>query len=63
MESVYDVQQLLKKFGCIIYTGNRLGDLALMQDEVNELFKQGLIEADVYQYAVLILKREIRKMN
>ncbi len=34
MLSIYDIQQLLKKFGTIIYTGDRIADLQLMQDEL-----------------------------
>ncbi len=36
MKSVYDIQQLLKKFGTIIYVGDRLGDLELMEMEIKE---------------------------
>lgn len=59
MESVYDVQQLLKKFGTYIYTGDRLGDLELMNIEINDLFKSGMIQMNEYQKAKLILKKEI----
>lgn len=63
MESVYDVQQLLKKFGSFIYTGDRIGDLELMHDEMKELFEQGLIQTKDFQLATLILKKEIRKIK
>ena len=63
MKTVYDVQQTLKKFGTYIYTGDRIGDLKLMSFEVNELFESGFIEKSEYQMAILILKREINKVN
>ena len=31
METVYDVQQLLRRFGAFIYTGNRHSDLTMME--------------------------------
>lgn len=58
METVYDVQQLLKKFGTYIYTGDRLGDLDLMELEVDELFQEGFLPAAAYQEAKLILKKK-----
>ena len=37
MISIFTIEQLLKKFGTIIYMGNRIADLQLMQDELREL--------------------------
>ena len=31
MRTIYDVQQLLKRFGTIIYIGDRLADLELIE--------------------------------
>ncbi|NAP01271.1 DUF910 family protein [Halomonas sp. MG34] len=31
MKTIYDVQQLLKRYGSFVYTGDRLGDLELME--------------------------------
>jgi uncharacterized protein YqgQ len=53
---MYDVQQLLKRFGTIIYTGNPMADLELIQDEVKELFNQNLIDRDDYKTALLIIR-------
>ncbi|MGE8204510.1 YqgQ family protein [Heyndrickxia sp. NPDC080065] len=58
MKTFYDVQQLLKKFGIIIYVGDRSGDIELMEREIRELYKNQLIEQDVFQLAILILKHE-----
>lgn len=61
MISVYDIQQLLKRFGTIIYTGDRVADLQLMGDELRELYKSQLIDPKDYQTALFLLKQEIQK--
>lgn len=59
VNSLFDVQQLLKKYGTIIYTGDRLADLDLMGDELKELYQARLLETKDYQTAVLILRKRI----
>lgn len=59
MNSVYDVQQLLKRFGILIYVGERQADLELMASEVKELYKSQLIDAKLFQLAIGILRSEI----
>ncbi|MFJ8527892.1 YqgQ family protein [Bacillus sp. NPDC094106] len=61
MISIYDIQQLLKKFGTIIYTGDRIADLQLMQDELRELNQSQLIDSKDYQTALFLIKQEIQK--
>lgn len=61
MKTVYDVQQLLKEFGTIIYIGDRVADLELMEAEVRELYQSRLIEPNVYTTAILILRQDIRR--
>lgn len=61
MKTIYDIQQLLKRFGTIIYTGDRVADLQLMDDELRELYKSQLIEPKEYQMALFLLKQEIQK--
>ncbi|MBA2873473.1 YqgQ family protein [Thermaerobacillus caldiproteolyticus] len=58
MKTVYDVQQLLKKFGTIIYVGDRLADLELMEEELKELYQSQLVDVKDYQMALLILRHE-----
>lgn len=60
MKTMYDVQQLLKRFGIFIYTGKRKFDLELMAIEVEELYAQNLLEKEEYLLAQLILKRELQ---
>lgn len=61
MKTIYDIQQFLKKFGTIIYIGDRLSDLEFMEAELNELFRSQLIEMKEYQTALLLLRHEIAK--
>lgn len=61
MKTVYDVQQLLKRFGTIVYIGNRVAELELMEDEVRELYQSGCIERVEYQTAVLLLRKEAER--
>lgn len=61
MKTIYDVQQLLKKYGTIIYIGNRAADLELMEMEVRQLFDSGLIDVSVYQMAILLLRQEAQR--
>ncbi|HEY4602640.1 MAG TPA: YqgQ family protein [Cerasibacillus sp.] len=63
MKTVYDVQQLLKRFGIFIYVGDRIADLELMEIELNELYEQRFISTNDYQIAVLILRKEKRRIK
>ncbi|GAQ19808.1 cytosolic protein [Oceanobacillus picturae] len=63
MKTIYDVQQLLKRYGTFVYTGNRLGDLELMDMELTELYKWGFINGEDYTMAKLLLRSEISKVE
>ncbi|TGB04304.1 YqgQ family protein [Halobacillus salinus] len=63
MKTIYDIQQLLKKFGTFIYVGDRLADLELMEEEVRELYKSQCIVKEDYQMAILLLRGEIARMK
>ena len=60
METLYDVQQLLKQFGIIIYLGQRKYDIEMMTVELKNLYHSHLISDEDYKQASLILKREHR---
>lgn len=60
MKTIYDIQQFLKRFGTIIYVGDRLANLELMEDELKELYHSQLIERGEFQTALLLLRHEIR---
>lgn len=63
LKTIYDVQQLLRKFGTFIYTGDRFGDLELMEMEINELHKLEFIRIEEYQLAKLLLRKEKRQLG
>lgn len=62
MRTLHDVQQLLRQFGTMIYTGDVLGDLELMEAELRELFLEWhVISAEQFQQALSVLQREREK--
>ena len=63
MKNMIDVYTLLKQFGTYIYTGNRFGDLELIEDEIKELYKSKMIEPSQFQSAILILRHEKMKLT
>jgi uncharacterized protein YqgQ len=63
MKTMYEVRQLLKRFGTIIYTGNATGDLELIQEEVRELYNQKMIDGNEYKTAMLIIRAELNKLQ
>jgi len=60
MKTIYDIQQFLKRFGTIIYIGDRIGDLELMEAELKDLYQAQLIEPREYQSALLLVRHEIQ---
>ncbi|WP_203361754.1 YqgQ family protein [Bacillus sp. REN10] len=61
MNTIWDVQQLLKRFGVFVYIGDRVADLELMEAELKELNQSQLVEPKEFQMALLLLRHEIRK--
>ena len=60
MKTVYEIQLFLKQYGTIIYIGDRVADLELMEAELKELYQSQLMEPRDYQTAILILRQEIQ---
>ena len=58
MKTLYDVQQLLKQFGVVVYLGKRLYDIEMMKIELEALYKSALIDEENYLIAEMILRRE-----
>ncbi len=63
MKTIYDIQQYLKKFGTLIYVGDRVADLELMESEVKELYHAKLMDIRDYQMAILLLRQEIQSIK
>lgn len=58
MKNLYDVMQLLKRYGTVIYTADYQADLAMMQDEIRELYRLQFITAQEFTTAMLILRQK-----
>ncbi|PMD73415.1 YqgQ family protein [Companilactobacillus nuruki] len=59
--TLYDVQQLLKRYGTFVHVGKRIWDIELMFIEVKRLYESGVIDKQTFIRAQLVLKREHRK--
>lgn len=63
MKTIYDVQQLLKRHGVFVYTGDRIGDLDLIEMEVGDLYASKLISIDDYRMSRLLIAKERRLLE
>jgi len=61
MNNLYDVQQLLKKFGYIIYFKDEEDQLEMMEQEIKAMYQSMLIDKETFLQARLILK--MKKIN
>lgn len=60
LRTLYDVQQLLKRFNVFVYVGKRLWDIELMALEIDNLYQARVIDKDLFLQAKLVLNREHR---
>ena len=51
MKTLYDVQQLLEKYGILVHVGKRIWDIELMALELDNINKAGLIDQHDYMIA------------
>ena len=63
MKSILEIRQLLKRYGTYIYTGDKKADLELMEDEVRELYRSGVLDAGSFQSAMMIIRQDISKLR
>ncbi|MDN4593763.1 YqgQ family protein [Polycladomyces subterraneus] len=63
IRTMSDVRALLKRFGAIIYTGDELGDLDLMEDELAELHHWGMIETSEYMAACMVIRQRRMELD
>ena len=61
LATVFDVQQLLKRFGIFVYIGDRITNLEMMELEIRDLYEMKLINLNDYQTAILVLRNGIRQ--
>lgn len=60
LRTLYDVQQLLKRFDVFVYVGKRLWDIELMALEIDNLYRAKVIDKDLFLQAKMVLQREHR---
>jgi len=58
IRNMADVRKLLKNFSFMVYTGNRLGDLELMEEELSDLRQSGLLEQKAFLQARMVIQQE-----
>lgn len=58
MNSISDIRKWLMQFRTIVYTKDRQTDLEIMEDEMREAYKMGVLNQEMFQKAMLILRRE-----
>ncbi|UQS85301.1 YqgQ family protein [Apilactobacillus apisilvae] len=58
MNTLYDVQQLLKRFGIYVYVGKRIWDIEVMALELDHLNESNVITQKEFIQAKLVLKHE-----
>ena len=60
MKTLYDVQQLLKKFNIYVYLGKRIWDIEVMALELDHLHDANVITHEEFIQAKLILTQQHR---
>ncbi|EGQ0308309.1 YqgQ family protein [Staphylococcus pseudintermedius] len=61
LNTFYDVLQLLKKFGFIIYFDNKGDTLEMIEQEIQTLYRHELITRDEFVQSKLLINQ--RRMN
>ena len=63
MGTMYEVRQYLRSYNSFIYTGNKLADLDLIENELNELKENQFIDNELYLQFILIIRKERRRLK
>ncbi len=61
LDTITKIRKWLMQFRIVVYTKDRQGDLELMEEEIKEAFRAGLLEKVMYQEALLTIRREKQK--
>ena len=56
----FNLQEFLRRFGILIYTGDPEGDWILIEDEVRELRQMGIIDDEEYTQAMIAIRKAKR---
>ncbi|MCP1355190.1 YqgQ family protein [Aneurinibacillus migulanus] len=60
MNNILDVKALLRRFGIVIYMGDRLTDYEMWEEELRELYQESMIDVDEFRAAMMILQQAKR---
>ncbi|EGK11637.1 YqgQ family protein [Kroppenstedtia eburnea] len=63
LRNMIDLRNLLRQYGQVIYTGDRMGDLDLMESELTDLHRAGLLERETFLQAKMLIQSEKRKIG
>lgn len=63
MKNLFDVMQLLRRYGTIIYTKDPIADLQLMEDEIRELYHMQFISPQEFTTAMMILRQKKNEIS
>lgn len=63
MNSFYDVRQLFKSFGHIVYFGDRQAEIDFMKDELKEMYLSNVIERELWLKAAGVLQQESERIK
>ncbi|GFZ26699.1 YqgQ family protein [Lactobacillus corticis] len=58
LRTLYDVQQLLEKYGILVHLGKRIWDIDMMEIELDNIYKAGVMDQHDYLRAKLVLRHE-----
>ncbi|MED0670478.1 YqgQ family protein [Aneurinibacillus aneurinilyticus] len=60
MNNILDVKALLRRFGIVIYMGDRLTDYEMWEEELRELYQESMIDVEEFRAAMMILQKAKR---
>lgn len=63
MDSIEKIRKWLLQFRTVIYTRDRSLDLDLLETEIKEANRLGLLDQKMYHEALLTIRRERRKLE
>ncbi|GGA54874.1 hypothetical protein GCM10007416_30100 [Kroppenstedtia guangzhouensis] len=63
LRNMVDLRNLLRQYGLMVYTGDRMGDLDLMESELDDLHRAGLLEREIFLQAKMLIHSEKRRMG
>lgn len=59
----FELLQALKPYHAFIYTGDKQGDLDLIEEEVKELRRLGLVDQTFFKEAMIVIAKERHTLN